>query len=226
MSRLYQAVRTIARGEAGRLRICELGVVKSVHPRGGAEDDHACTVELRDSKLVLPRVAVAVGVTGMAALPRVGDLVAVLFVGGDVHAPLIIGRLYHDELSPPEHEPDQVVLRLPPGSDATDERLDVVAEAPSAGDRLLEITIDGDAPLKVSLRPGELTAQVGDATLVLRQSGGAAEAEIAVAGARLFLSGNGEATLEAPNKLVLKSAEVEVQGDIGVKINGTTVELN
>ena len=226
MSRVFDAIRTIARDEAERLRVCELAVVSSVHPREGADEDHACTVELRDSGLVLPRVPVAVGVMGMAALPRVGDLVAVLFASGDVHAPIIVGRLYHDQLAPPEHGPDEVVLRLPAGEESADARVDVVAAAPDARSRRIEVVLDGDATVKLTLRPGELEAQVGEAKFVLRQAGGPAEATIETGGSTIRMSGNGDMSIEATQKLELKAPQVEIKGDIGVKINGTTVELN
>lgn len=227
MSRVFEAVRTIARAEVERLRTCELGKVTAVHPRQGADQDHACTVELRDSGLLLPRVAVAVGITGMAALPAVGDLVAVLFVSGDVHAPLIVGRLYHADLAPPEHTPDEVVLRLPPGEDDRAARVDLVMTAPAARDRKLEIRLDGDVPVVLTLIPGELRAEVGEAVLTLRQGGGPGEVKVEVGSGAVFtMSGKGEVSLEAQQKLVLKAANVELQGDIGVKINGTLVELN
>lgn len=227
MSRVLELIGTVARHEVGRLRVCELGVVKAVFGRGGGDDDHACSVELRDTGVVLPRVAIAVGACGAAALPAPGDLVVVVFAGGDVHAPVVVARLYHDGLAPPEHGPGQVVLRLPPGEDDPKARVDVVAEAPSAGDRRLEVTLDGDSPLSFRFGQGELVAKVGDVTFSLRQPGGSkGEAVVQAGDATITLNGSGDLTLETPGTLKLKGAQVEVQGDTTVKINGQTVELN
>ena len=44
---------------------------------------------------------VATGRLGAVAIPAVGELVLVQFVGGDINAPVITGRLYNDEDRPP-----------------------------------------------------------------------------------------------------------------------------
>ena len=68
MTRLAEAVTTLARHEVARLRVCEVGVVRSVYAAaaGDPEVDHACAVELRDTGLMLPRVPVAVGIYSTA----------------------------------------------------------------------------------------------------------------------------------------------------------------
>ena len=52
------------------------------------------------------------------------------------------------------------------------------------------------------------------------------EAAIETGGSTIRMSGNGDMSIEATQKLELKAPQVEIKGDIGVKINGTTVELN
>ena len=69
---LVQTVRGLARDEVLARWTTAAAVVRSVH--GGTE--HACTVQLRETGLVLPRVPIAVGVLGLVALPNEGDLVA------------------------------------------------------------------------------------------------------------------------------------------------------
>ena len=56
---------------------------------------------------------VATGRIGAASIPAVGELVLVQFVGGDVNAPVITGRLYNDEDRPPANEDGKAVLHLP-----------------------------------------------------------------------------------------------------------------
>ena len=89
---LVQTVRGLARDEVLARWTTAAAVVRSVH--GGAE--HACTVQLRETGLVLPRVPIAVGVLGLVALPNEGDLVVVAFNGGDVHGGVVVGRLYDE----------------------------------------------------------------------------------------------------------------------------------
>ncbi len=230
MSRVYEAIRTIARDEADRVRTSELGVVKAAYPRTSTADpagDYACDVELRDSGLVLPRVAVAAGVMGGASIPVEGDLVVVVFIQGDLHAPVIVGRLYPSAVAPPEHGPGQAVLRLPPGSDDPAARVDVVAEAPSSRDRLLEIKLGGDPEVVVSVRSGEVSAQAGEARFAIRQGPGAAgEARLWVGDNELRMDGSGEVSLKSANTLTLQAATLELNGDVKVKINGQIVELN
>ena len=52
--------------------------------------------------------------------PAVGELVLVQFVGGDINAPMITGRLYNDEDRPPENEDGKAVLHLPLGAGDSD----------------------------------------------------------------------------------------------------------
>lgn len=229
MTRLAEAVATLARHEVARLRVCEVGVVRSVYAAaaGDPDADHACAVELRDTGLVLPRVPVAVGITGAASPPRVGDLVAVVFAGGDLHAPIIIGRLYHDGLAPPEHAAGESVLRLPPGETDPTARLDMVATAPSAAGRLLTIGLDGDAPVEVRIAPAEVVLTVGDAKLSLRQpGGGSGRATLTVNDCQVDVDGNGDVTVEASGTLTLKGRTVNISGDTQVTVKGQTVELN
>lgn len=227
MTRLAEAVSALARHEVARLRVCELGVVRSVYGASPGDDQHACAVELRDTGLVLPRVPVAVGVTGAASLPAVGDLVVVLFAGGDLHAPIVAGRLYHDALAPPDHAAGEHVLRLPAGETDPAARLDVVATAPSASGRLLTLTLDGEAPVEIRVAPGEVAVSVGDATFTLRQpAGGPARAGLVVQDCRVELDGGGDVTVEASGTLTLKGRTVQLTGDTQVSVQGQTVELN
>ena len=94
--------------------------------------DHAVTVELRDSGLVLPHVPVAVGALGFAAMPAVDDLVLVVFLDGDPNAPVVVGRLYTDDLAPPPEGKDgELTLGLPAGAAEPDLNLVVDGAEPS-----------------------------------------------------------------------------------------------
>lgn len=227
MTRLAETIATLARHEVARLRVCELGIVRSVYAAGTAAREHACAIELRDTGLLLPRVPVAVGITGAASLPTVGDLVAVLFAGGDLHAPIVVGRLYHDELDPPEHTADETVLRLPAGETDPTARLDIVATAPSASERALTITVDGDAAVEVRIGPGEVVVEVGDARLAVRQPGGSSgSATLTVKDSKVDIDGNGDVTVQASGALNLSGRSVTIKADTTVSVKGQMVELN
>src|SRR5688572_11543587 len=114
MQNVVDVVQQIARDEARSRPVMSLGVVTSVEgPNAGR--DYACTVSLRDTGLVLPRVPIATGVIGAVALPGEGDVVAVLFAEGDYHDPVVIGRIYAAGVDPPPHRPGEAVLSLPGG---------------------------------------------------------------------------------------------------------------
>jgi phage baseplate assembly protein gpV len=227
VTRLAQAVAEVARREVARLRVCEVGVVTSVFTTGGGGNDHACAVQLRAGGLVLPRVPLAVGMTGAASPPGVGDLVAVLFAGGDLHAPLIVGRLYHDQLEPPDHSAAESVLRLPAGESDAAARIDVVATAPDADARALTVSLEGEAAVTMRLTPGEVVITVGDAELTLRQPGGSAGmATVKVKDSSVEIDGGGDVSVTATGRLTLSGASVEITGDTTVKVQGQTLELN
>ena len=63
---IVNTVRAVARDEVDRRPYVSLGEVTSIH---GGTDGHACSVKLRESGVVLPKVPIAVGVLGYAALP-------------------------------------------------------------------------------------------------------------------------------------------------------------
>src|SRR6185369_5545827 len=65
---------------------------------------------LKHEDLELPRVPIAVPHVGFAAPPRVGDLVLVQLVGGDLNQPVITGRFYHADDKPPIHTEDEILF--------------------------------------------------------------------------------------------------------------------
>ncbi len=215
-NQLFDAVARIARHEAAARATVALGVVKEVHRSAAGGADHAVTVQLRDWEQVLPRVPVAVGAIGVVASPLVGDLVVVAFAEGDVHAPVVVGRLHDTDVPPPSHEEGQVVLELPPGTGSVHMVLD-------PGVPELTVSFGSDTEIKVTASSARV--KVGDASLTL-DAGGAAELKVDVGGNTLTIGANGDIAVEASSKLTLKAAQVEIEGSAGVKINGATVELN
>ncbi|HEX7182493.1 MAG TPA: phage baseplate assembly protein V [Thermoanaerobaculia bacterium] len=195
---LYDTIRRIVQEEMGQVRTAELAVVEEQHP-----DEFASSVKLRDSGIVLRKVPVATQRIGAVSLPAVGDLVLVQFVGGDVNAPIITGRLYNDEDRPPANDDGQAILHLP--LDAGDD--DAVHWELHSGDKR-EIVLKLGGGLELNLRDDdpvvELSVDGGKATLKIER--------------------DGAVTLESQGNLKVKGAEVSLEGDsIKVEASG---ELN
>jgi phage baseplate assembly protein gpV len=178
---LYDSIARIARHESNARSIAAIGEVTNVHPSDGATTDHAVTVRLRETGLALPRVPIAVGVLGFAAIPAVGELVLIVFADGDLHDPVVIGRLYRSDQGPPEHKEREVVLRLPSAAAKPKINCEIVADPPSAtitlpDDVTFELTASkihgkaGDAELTLDAR-GRIDAKVGDSSITLKKDG-------------------------------------------------------
>lgn len=223
MQQMVHVLRQIARHEAMQRNAAYLGVVKSVQ---GKPDDYACTVELRESRIVLPNVPIAVGFMGFACLPAEGDLVVVLFLGGDLHAPVVVGRLYTQDLKPPENDARELVMQLPVDAD-TDKRIDLKISTPDDGTRTLSLLLDGDVKVSVEIKNDGIALTAQDASLTLSQTSGSdGQLEIKVGDAKMTFSQSGDVALETTGKLTLKGQTVEISGDASVKIAGQTVDLN
>jgi uncharacterized protein involved in type VI secretion and phage assembly len=204
---LIDTVRAIVREELARLRSAELARVVEQHPHAGEsdKDNYACSVELRDSGIVLKRVPVATAKLGAASIPAVGDLVLVQFIGGDIDAPVIVGSLYNDEDRPPVNADGEAVLRLPLAAGAADAALIVVS------------TADGPA-LKVQMGGTMVTVQDADPAVQIDVADGSATVEIA---------GNGALKVESGGNMTLKaSGNIDIEAGGTLTLKGATVNIN
>jgi uncharacterized protein involved in type VI secretion and phage assembly len=214
---LYDTIARIARHEAAARSFGAVGKVTEIFPADQGKVDHAVSVELRDSRVLLPRVPVAVGVLGFAAIPAVGDLVVVMFLDGDVNAPVVIGRIYHAELDPPEHADGQIILSLPPGDDPK-VKIEITPSTP-----LVQVTLPGDVSLtctedRAEIRAGEIRVQV-DGT-------GGGRAEIKAGGSTITIKKDGDITLRTNGTFKVDAAVVDISGSAKVKIAASAVEIN
>lgn len=214
---LFDAVTRIARHEAEARPIAALAVVTEVHTQALMGADDSVTVELRDSGVLVPRVPVATGCLGLVATLAPDDLVLVVFADGDVHAGVVVGRLHHRDLPPPEHSAGQVVLQLPPGESSPSVDLKV-----DPADPVITLTV-GSTEIRIEEKKVSVT--IGDAELVVDGSS-PGELSLTAGEATATFKGNGELSLEASQKLLLKGNQVEIKGDAGVKISGAKVDLN
>ncbi len=119
MNGIVGVMKKVAEHEARRVYTTELGVVTAVFPHASESDNdnYQCSVKLKNKKqsdgqdFELRKVPIAVPYMGWACIPNVGDLVLVHFIGGDLNAPVITGRLYNDEVRPPENQKDEFFLQ-------------------------------------------------------------------------------------------------------------------
>jgi uncharacterized protein involved in type VI secretion and phage assembly len=223
---MVDTIRRIARAEAAQHWAPALAVVTSVHT-GDGNPELTATVALRETALVLPHVPIAVGVLGLAAPPVEGDLVVVAFAGGDLHAPVIVGRLYDEEVAPPKNQPGEVVAWLPRAETDSKKRLELNLSTPDGGPRTLTLTLDADVKVEVTLTDGRVQLAVGDATVTMSQSSSSdGRTEIAVGDAKLTLEQAGDVTVEAKGKLTLKANTIEISGQSEVKVAGQMIKLN
>lgn len=141
-------LRAIVRDELKSLRLGDLAVVTAISPHTDEGDahNHECDVKLREGELELKKVPIATPHVGMVSPPRVGDLVLLSYVGGDPNRPIIVGRLYSDEVRPPKHEADEWRVESPPGgtSLAIDKEGSAVV---TAGKTMLTMKKDGTVEL-------------------------------------------------------------------------------
>jgi uncharacterized protein involved in type VI secretion and phage assembly len=111
-SRILHLIQRVVRQELAQVRGSLLGIVTAVFPHEAEDDDnnYEINVRLKHEELELRRAPLAVGHIGVAAPPRVGDLVLVQFVNGDVNQPVVTGRFYHADERPPLHNADDVLF--------------------------------------------------------------------------------------------------------------------
>jgi len=207
---LYSTIREIIQDELRQIRTAELGVVQDIHPHAeeSDSDNYACTVMLRNSGIVLPRVPVATQRIGTAAIPNLNDLVLVQFIDGDINAPVITGRFYNDQDRPPPNDKDRLIARFPPDGD-----MEFMADGGDA--REFSLTI-GDA-LKIRCRDD-------DPVLTIQVQGGKATIQV---------DSDGTVTIESGTSINFKGGDVKIAGtsialeaDGEMKIKGAIVNIN
>ena len=214
---LFDSVARIARHEAQARPVACVGVVTGLFTYE-ATPDHAVSVQLRDSGVVLPRVPVAVGAMGFAAIPAVDDLVLVAFLEGDWQAPVVVGRLYHSDQQPPKHKAGQFVLRLPSGAEEPQLSCEIVADPAK-----LLLTLPGD--VKIEIEKDKLSLAVGKLKVAL-EGGGGGRLTAAAGDTSITLKADGDLTLKSAGKIKLEGSEIEIVGSAKVKISANLVEIN
>lgn len=218
MSTIIDTIQAIVRRELLALRSPELGIVEEVYPHAddGDLDNYGCDVLLKNSGLLLKRVPVSTGHIGTVAIPNIGDLVLVVFEGGDVNQPIIIGRVYNDEDRPPLNTTDQVIFRLPL-ADSDDQS--ILGEIRNHQDQNPPRELLVEMPPKISLRldDGTVTATAGNTELELDQTGSSGGTVTVVAGrTKMVMNEDGDITVESVGAI-----SFEASGNLSLKAGGS-----
>ncbi|HZU25689.1 MAG TPA: phage baseplate assembly protein V [Bryobacteraceae bacterium] len=222
---LVEILQGIVREELRRVRFAEVGVVTDVFPHADASDtnNYQCTVKLRDSGLELPRVPVATGRIGFAAIPNVGDMVLVHFLGGNLHGAVVSGRLYNDQDIPPQADVAECVYVSPDPAKSGVRRL--YLEFPNGN----KLTLDDDK-LKIEMGQTILTVNNGgdvevdsNAKVTVSSQG---DIEFTSQG-NISLNATGSLSVKAQSDLTLEGLSATVKAQTSAQVQGgasTTVK--
>jgi hypothetical protein len=215
VSELIATLRALVRAELARVRAPALGAVTKTYPRTGddGKDNHQVDLELLDSGVELSRVPVAVSRLGLSALPSVGDLLVVVFVGGDLNAPIAIGCVYDDTLHPPVAKDGEVVYQPPEDEDSSVRRLHI--ELQNGG----KLTVDDE----------KLTLELGGTSLVINRDGDLtmkAKGKLRVESeSDLELIAGGALKLEAQSDLTGKGTNATIEATGNAKLKGPALSI-
>ncbi len=201
MESIVGVMKKVAEQEARKIYTTELGIVTAVFPHSSDndKDNYQCSVKLKNRKqpdgtdFELRKVPIATPHLGLTNIPNVDDLVLVTFVGGDLNAPVIIGRLYNDQDQPPLNQEKEFLLQhnLKDGGclklDAegvitltSKDKKSIVTiqdqEITSTNEKCTVELKDGDLTLKnqqctVTLKGGEITLTNGTCKIAIASSG-------------------------------------------------------
>jgi uncharacterized protein involved in type VI secretion and phage assembly len=207
MTAIVPAIRAIIREELAALRLIELGVITQVFTNDGGSGENSLevNVRLRGSAIELQKVPLAVGRLGLSLIPRVGNLVVLGFVGGDLNAPVVLGSLYDEQLLPPDAAPEETVYKV----------LDDAAD----GKRRFELQLPNDR--KVTIEDAKVVITMGSTTVTVEADG----AITLEAGGDINLKAQGAITLEATGDATIKGASVTVEGQGEAKLKGATTTI-
>lgn len=196
MTAIVPVLRAIVRDELAATSAIELGTVTDVATNDGGSNDRNCevNVRLRGSGLELQRVSVASARTGFSMMPRVGDLVVVAFVAGDLNGAVVIGVLHTDTTHPPDAKPDECVYEVP--------------DDESDGVRRIELRLPSGN--KLTVEDNKVVIDMGKSV-------------ITVDGGSVTISVSDDMSLESDGDISIKAAgnvSIESQGNTEIKASG------
>jgi len=216
MMNAVEVIKKIAEDETKKLHLLELGVVTSIFPHAGEsdKDNYECNVRLKNRDLELRKVPIATSHIGLVQVPNVGDLVVLGFVGGNINAPIVLGRLYNDEDRPPVNDAGEIVYKSP--------------DPKKNGVRRLNLELPNGITLTVT--DDEFRAEIGSSVVTIRTGGAVtidSSADVTIrAKGDMALSG-GNVTIESRQALELKAGTTgTLKASATLDISGAMVNIN
>jgi phage baseplate assembly protein gpV len=187
MEGIIEIMQKVAERETQKIYTTELGLVTAIFPHESDSDDgnYECTVRLKNRKqpdgsdFELRKVPVATHHIGQVNIPNVGDLVLLSFISGDIHAPVIIGRLYNDEDRPPANKEGEYILKhkLDKGGTIKMDPDGVITITSQEEKSVITVKDDevslatADGKVTVKMESGGLTIDVGTNNVTIKSQG-------------------------------------------------------
>ena len=182
----------------------------------------------RNRRWCCPKVPIATGVIGTVCAAARERSRRRAFPGGDLHAPVVLGRLYNEAGRAARASSR---ASRSPSCPATKHRyrqaLELRIDTPGDGTRKVKLTLDGERQGRARRRRRRHHAAGAGRPLSLQQSGGSdGKAELEVGDSKVTIEQSGDVTIEAGGTLKLKATRSKLSGDTSVKIAGQTIDLN
>lgn len=230
MEGIIGVMKRVAELESRRIHTTEMGIVTAVFPHSddADKDNYQCSVKLKNKKLPdgndfeLRKVPVATPYMGLACIPNVGDLVIVNFIGGDINAPVIIGRLYNDEDRPPVNMEKEFLVRhsiKEGGSIKLDEEGKIILTSKNEKNTITledeKISVVNEKFSLVIDISGEKISITSDKDLELAAKNG----KCSIDADEIIIKSLNAMTIESGDKLQLKSTAA-------MTLKGSTIDLN
>lgn len=201
MDGIIEIMQQVAEKEAQKIYTTELGLVISVFPHESDGDDgnYECTVRLKNRKqpdgsdFELRKVPVATSHMGLVNIPNLNDLVLISFVGGNINAPVIMGRLYNDEDRPPLNKSSEYILQhsLAKGGTLKLDEEGVITLTSANESSVVTINDDevilstSDGQVTITLENGAITLDAGSGDITLKSMGNVTVGDAATGGVKV-----------------------------------------
>jgi uncharacterized protein involved in type VI secretion and phage assembly len=206
---IVETMKGIAQLELNKMHLPTLGIVTSIFPHANAsdKDNYECNVRLKNADIELRKVPIATQCIGFAGIPRVGDLVLLVFINGDINAPIAVGRLYNDEDRPPLNNAEEIIYVPPYKANPSVRR--IYFEFPQG--MIFKITDD------------EVDIKAGDTKVIVLRDGDV----IIESKANVSVKAEGDATLKSKGNMTIKGASVKIESDQDMNLkSGTDLKMN
>jgi len=223
VSGLIETIQAIVQEELRHLYLAELGVVTELHAHESDSDknNYACSVRLRDSGLELRFVPIATSRIGLCALPNVGDLVLVQFLGGDPNAPVVTARLYNEQARPPVAKAGEWVYESPDDEGGGVRR--AFLKLPNGATLTWDdeaVTLETGATKLVINHDGEVVLESADKVTIKSSGDTVVEAQGA-----LSMKASGDVSLEGMNVNIKAQLSAQVEGQTSATLKGINVAI-